>query len=366
MFHQKVVYLTLVCALVAAFAPLALSQQTRSAAAPKFKAIWEPVNVKEDLKLMSVHFITTEEGWVAGGRDEMNGGMILNTRDAGATWESQLGDPQSSERAYVQLRFPSPNLGFAAQSTRGGDHNLLRTTDGKSWAVQGTVAQNRTDYVFTSADSGFAASRDAILGTQDGGQHWQALYRCRVKAEVNGLTREVPCEFEKLFFLDGSTGYAISRALPGKAGFVFARTADGGQTWETSVILPGMDGKEGGLWFTSKNHGVLRTLDARLFYTDDGGKTWTGASGQADGKPAIQFADAEVGWMVNYRTMTYTVDGGKHWISRSIPFPASVAAFSLVSRTSGYAAGEHGMVYRYRVVPVNYTSKGMLAAPAMP
>lgn len=70
--------------------------------------------------------------------------------------------------------------------------------------------------------------------------------------------------------------------------------------------------------------------------------------------------------MVNYRTMTYTVDGGRHWISRSIPFPASVAAFSLVSRTSGYAAGEHGMVYRYRVVPVAYTSKGMLAAPAMP
>ena len=32
---------------------------------PKFKAIWEPVNVKEDVKLVSVHFVTPEEGWVA-------------------------------------------------------------------------------------------------------------------------------------------------------------------------------------------------------------------------------------------------------------------------------------------------------------
>jgi hypothetical protein len=27
--------------------------------------------------------------------------------------------------------------------------------------------------------------------------------------------------------------------------------------------------------------------------------------------------------------------------------------------------GEHGMVYRYRVVPVEYTTKDMLAAPIM-
>jgi hypothetical protein len=34
----------------------------------------------------------------------------------------------------------------------------------------------------------------------------------------------------------------------------------------------------------------------------------------------------------------------------------------LPARDRGYAAGEHGMVYRYRIVPVAYTSKGMLSA----
>jgi hypothetical protein len=63
--------------------------------------------------------------------------------------------------------------------------------------------------------------------------------------------------------------------------------------------------------------------------------------------------------------MNYTVDGGQHWITRKIEFPASVNAFTMVSPDSGYAVGDHGMVFRYRVVPSDYTAKGILAAPAM-
>src|SRR5437660_7386277 len=131
--------------------------------APKFKAIWEPVNVKEDVKLMSVHFVSADEGWVAGGKDELNGGVIFHTKDGGSTWEIQLGDPQSSDRAYRELRFLNPTLGLAVQSTSGGDHKLLRTSDGQTWAPVGTVAQHRTDYQFTSADAGFVTGGDTIF-----------------------------------------------------------------------------------------------------------------------------------------------------------------------------------------------------------
>ena len=51
--------------------------------------------------------------------------------------------------------------------------------------------------------------------------------------------------------------------------------------------------------------------------------------------------------------------------TRILPFPASVEGFTIVRPDCGYAVGAHGMVYRYRVVPVEYTSKGMIAAPAM-
>jgi hypothetical protein len=42
-----------------------------------------------------------------------------------------------------------------------------------------------------------------------------------------------------------------------------------------------------------------------------------------------------------------------------------VAHSSLPARDHGYAVGNHGMVYRYRVVPIDYTSKGMIAAPSI-
>src|SRR5713101_2814462 len=85
---------------VCAFAQPPGKQTGAQSAAPKFKAIWEPVNVKEDIELRSVHFTSSEEGWVAGGRTVMQGGVILHTADGGANWEVQLGDTQSSDRAY--------------------------------------------------------------------------------------------------------------------------------------------------------------------------------------------------------------------------------------------------------------------------
>ena len=91
-------------------APVLMSAQgPAKKAAPqteaKFKAIWEPVNVKEDLALTSVHFVSPDEGWVAGGTTSMNGGVIVHTSDGGVTWETQLGDPASADRAYDHLRF---------------------------------------------------------------------------------------------------------------------------------------------------------------------------------------------------------------------------------------------------------------------
>jgi hypothetical protein len=82
--------------------------------------------------------------------------------------------------------------------------------------------------------------------------------------------------------------------------------------------------------------------------------------------PKLKFADNEVAWCMLGQTWAYTVDGGKHWTSRSFHFPAPVTAFSPPARDYGYVVGEHGMIYRYRIVPIDYTSKGMMEAPMMP
>lgn len=344
---------------------LAFQAPKKAGAETKFKAIWEPVNVKEDLKLLSVHFATPDAGWVAGGRGVMNGGVILHTADGGKNWEIQLGDPESSDRAYGHLRVLGPALAFAVQSAPGA-HRLLRTEDGKTWIPAGTLPEHRTDYVFVSKDVGFHTYDRQIFRTENGGKTWKSVFACRVKAEIGGLTRDVQCDFARIHFLNSTTGVAISRSLPDKGGNVVARTEDGGNSWKTAVVLPGEAASESDLKLLSPTDAVLRTWNGRLFHSTDGGLTWTGAAGQAEGKPDFEFADPQVGWMIAYQNMHYTTNSGKSWVSRRIGFPAQVQAFCLVSRNRGYAVGDHGMVFRYSVVPVDYSAPGMLSAPMMP
>jgi hypothetical protein len=54
---------------------------------------------------------------------------------------------------------------------------------------------------------------------------------------------------------------------------------------------------------------------------------------------------------MRYNKLSFTTDGGRRWSSRTIEFPAMAHAFSLPRRDVAYAVGDHGMIYRYRVVP---------------
>ena len=112
--------------------------QQKPAAAPaaKFKAIWEPVNVPEDLDLLSVHFVSADVGWVSGGKSAA-GGVIYHTTDGGMTWQLQAGDPQSSDGVIKELQFVDATHGFAVQDTTGTTDALLGTGDGKTWMPSG-------------------------------------------------------------------------------------------------------------------------------------------------------------------------------------------------------------------------------------
>jgi photosystem II stability/assembly factor-like uncharacterized protein len=347
------------------------SQRGGTTAAPKpadakFKAIWEPVNVPEDIDLLSVHFVSPEEGWVAGGTNAMAGGVIFHTADGGETWDLQLGDPASSDRAVSDLQFLDATHGFAVQGTPSTSHTLLSTSDGKSWIPTGTVPEHRYALFFTSASTGFVADPNRrILRTTDGGKKWQPVYTCRIKTEIAGLMREADCYIYGIHFPTPSVGYAIGGPLPENAGNVLAKTEDGGATWNAWVVLPGESAQESSLHFLDANNGVFRAKDQKMYRTADGGKTWTGVSGQAELKSELSFAGDDAGWMIYYRRMTYTSNGGRSWLSREINFPAMVQDSFLAAADRGYAVGEHGMVYRYRIVPIDYMAKGMLPAPAL-
>jgi photosystem II stability/assembly factor-like uncharacterized protein len=109
-----------------------------------------------------------------------------------------------------------------------------------------------------------------------------------------------------------------------------------------------------------ENTGSICTYQGKMLGTYDGGKTWHGVPTAVPGA-RIEFANP-TGWTM----WAYTTDGGKRWLSREMPFPSGVDAFSLPRSDRGYVVGNHGMVYRYRVVPANYTVPHAINAPPMP
>jgi photosystem II stability/assembly factor-like uncharacterized protein len=326
----------------------------------RMKGIWEPVNYGEDLTLESVYFVTPRVGWASGER-----GTIIKTVDGGAHWTPQLGGtPQNEARAIGDLRFVDQRHGFAVQSTGIGDHSLLRTVDGRTWRSSGTVPQHRGDYVFTSPTVGFASTGNEIRRTRDAGRSWQKVMDCATSVSVNGLSRNTPCSIESLSFPTPQIGYGVGTAPGGIKGVFIARTTDGGNTWAIWRVLDEESAHQGFTTFTDPNTGFLCTYSGKFFSTSDGGRSWDGVAGvDCGGNARGKFADPETGWTLASQRWNYTTDGGSTWASRAITFPAGVNAFSLPRRDRGYAVGDHGMVYRYSIVPVTHTAANSFDAP---
>jgi photosystem II stability/assembly factor-like uncharacterized protein len=340
--------------------PEAAAQATSQTAKPQFKGIFEPMNYPEDITLYDTFFTSVDVGWIAGGTPTLTGGVILNTRDGGKTWTVQYGDPQSSDDAVKDLRFLDQRTGWAISKDK-----ILHTRDGENWIVAGTIRDNYVDYAFTSENSGvYLGPNGDLHRTDNGGKAWKPVFQCAARVEVDGLTRNVPCVWRRLQFLSSTLGYAVASSYDAKDVLFVAKTGDGGATWTMTTAR--VTGTVEDARFVDENIGFARVVywqNGQLFRSDDGGRTWTGVGSSPGVRMA--FADSEVGWAFGLNTMGFTTDG-RRWTSRTVAFPAEVKAFSLPRRDRGYVVGEHGMIYRYRIVPVAENVPKSIAAPLMP
>jgi photosystem II stability/assembly factor-like uncharacterized protein len=341
--------------------PRATAPVVSSAAEPKYKGIWEPVNYPDDVQLHSVYFVSDKVGWASG---KGNGGIIVHTTDGGEHWDIQLGDPKSNEPPFQHLHFLDQTHGWAVQS----GEKLVRTSDGKNWEEAGSFPkfQSLANYVFTSPQIGFEIAgpfnQSRIFNTRDGGRSWKEMFACETTLQIQGLTKKMGCSFMDLAFPSPRIGYAVGGGYNG--GFsVIAKTEDSGTTWHLIFASTDMDTIDA-VFFTDESHGVIRLRDTKIFATEDGGQSWRGIPSSASGD--IKFGDPDVGWSCKQRTCSFTTDGGQHWSSREMRLPASVDAFSVPRRDKIFVVGDHGMVYRYRIVPTDYTARDIADAPLLP
>ena len=351
------------------------SAQAATDSATQYKGIFEPVNYGQDINFTDVFFVSPDVGWVSGEH-----ATILKTTDGGAHWIAQVGgDASGTEQAVGQLRFLDARHGWAVT----GDQHLLRTMDGENWeqiGEQPARGSSFVDYAFTSVRHGIAlgGNMGGFYVTNDGGRHWQNVTPCKVSATVQGLPRTEDCRVKKLQMLSAQSGYA---SADWSGGLAFLRTDDGGQHW-TSIANNVSECCEPDFFFTDLNHGVMTFNSGKTYLTDDGARSWhpllsgSVGIGSGNGHWPVRFADPEVGWVIapspdNSRTsrMAYSADRGRHWkSSQNLAFPVETGRlkFSFPRRDRAYVVGDHGMIYRYRVVAANYTAANVLDAPLMP
>lgn len=338
---------------------------------PQLKGILEPVSFTEDIDFSQVYFVSPEVGWVSGDH-----GTILRTTNGGKSWEAQLGgDPADKSEKIDLLHFLDERRGWAIQGLK-----TLHTRDGESWEEIGSAPYTVEAMAFTTPRTGFLTGGATIYDrgpttmyrTTDGGRSWKPQWTCAAKVAMGGLTKNLACEISQLQFPTPQVGYGAARAkCLGTCGPpLLVKTTDGGESWQV-LTGPGVieEDQVTGIFFTDENTGFARLASKKLHMTTDGGRTWRGivASPGAD----IQFADPSVGWGVELGyvelKLSFTTDGGKRWSSREVRLPAPIRAFSLPRRDRAYVVGDHGMIFRYRVVPMTAAMvPNGVVAPAMP
>jgi photosystem II stability/assembly factor-like uncharacterized protein len=210
----------------------------------------------------SLFFSTPEKGWAATidrSNGKNNGAVLLETGDGGQSWErvSSLGQLMSG---LLDLRFSEDGKWWAVGARNLTQGGIVESSDrGKTWRVQTNRYPGVIRRLKTLDDShGWAVGDGTISSTENGGQTWNILYRDRLKSlndlDVNGPNRVV---------------------VVGESGLIL-RSEDGGKTWQRSVLpAPNTDTFLGAVRFVDDHRGWAAGHKGRVFFTNDGGSTWT-------------------------------------------------------------------------------------------
>jgi photosystem II stability/assembly factor-like uncharacterized protein len=229
-----------------------------------------------------IFFINPKKGWVLNHRMShgfvYNGRVfrntikqvILKTEDGGASWKEQLVPDEFSKGHLRAIWFVDELRGWAvgtcnvttSPSKLGSRNLILATTDGgEHWDVQlfddpCKIAPNLSAVRFVDSLRGFAVGSYSLLATEDGGKTWRT-FLCDENLNLHNID-----------FADRDNGWAIG-------GDVLLRTSDGGRNWDIQPL------PQGKVWepmiaikFADSKTGWLGGVDGKVIHTTDGGKTW--------------------------------------------------------------------------------------------
>ncbi len=256
--------------------------------------------------------------------------LVICAAGARAQWVAQ------TSGTNVRLRDVSAvNDRVAWASGAGGTYT--RTVDGgRTWQagqVPGASELDFRDVDAFDADTAYLLAigegeRSRIYKTNDGGRNWTLQFQNRRAAAF----------YDCMAFWDERRGIAMSDPVEGR--FLVVRTEDGGRTWkeiDPAGMPPALEGEgafaASGTCVTVMRGGTYAWFGtggpngARIFRSDDSGRTWRAApvplaSGKAAGVFSVAFWNGGSGMAVggdytkeqdSEGNAAVTSDGGRTW-----------------------------------------------------
>ncbi|GAB4581618.1 MAG: hypothetical protein Fur0022_43670 [Anaerolineales bacterium] len=344
---------------------------TATSTEPPISSLTQPENV---LNLIKIHMLDSNRGWAVDTQ-----GRILRTTEGIQSWRdvspphgiaedlfwptvpdgmvAYFFDPDTAIVVYAVPPTPTTTVMFwltadGAQNWQKGETFSLGIggqyySEGHFTPAQLFFLTKTHGWFLGQSFQGMNSLETMLLETIDGGFHWEKIEDSLQEAQTNGdrlrgsYTQPYTKEF--MAFLDERTGFAGN-------GFSLKMTHDGGRSWQTQSlnppeILPGSGGDKPWYYiappqFISMYDGTLLYRIYRLkqvevppgnifyglpeahyiFYTHDGGHTWTPRPAPAQ-IGSVYFLNDQMGWFLGKgdsdpygsTTLYFTQDGGETW-----------------------------------------------------
>lgn len=291
---------------------------------------WTPSEASCSSQVGAIDFPSASVGYIV-----LQNGTLMRTSDGGKSWARKTSVPKTQtapgagSAVVTDVRFLSPDLGFATLSSNSG---MYRSTDGgASWSPVIPVG-TLNSLQFATTQSGFAAGDGGLLlRTDDGGTTWSAIDTISELASGRRLT-SVKVAGDLMMVTEEQGGALL-------------RSADNGATW-AAVSPASRPIHDAAIASSTRVVGVGAAGTTVL--SDDAGANWRQIgmdvpSGFA--RIRASAAGAAIATGPN-GAMLRTVDGGQSWTGIGAPTAESVVDAAFPSANVGYALDNAGAVLR--------------------
>ena len=285
---------------------------------PKNSSDWIKVSKITTNNLKDIYFINENVGWCVG-----YNGIILHTVDGGDSWIKQECPVDS---LLLSVKFLNDQIGWVV-----GYNIVLYTEDGgETWEVRDDLYGRFVDVDFFDEQVGLIIDYyGKVYKTDNNGESWQSITIPHTLTYLEIINSEKVCI--------GSVG-----------GLAYSNDRGNSVQWyDLPAIL-----KVREIQFVNEDEGYIRNDGLEIFYTINGGQSWTVLNNTSIRIDAIHMLSNNDGWIFSGRGGGYLgeVEIINHDIEErnlDIYKVAFIEKIYFINDSCGWAIGPGGVILKY-------------------